>query len=229
MERLEYVTGSIGRFRSTVCFEMPRASALDGISAMPDLVRSPYPLCWCEGPSELPAPFHGMKRVCFLLTDLEGNATGAEVYLTDGSAFGEMGRAIYEAGAWRSWHGPEIDRFPGGPNDEVMSSCLLYVERFLSLVNCANIDRVENKPSQEHQLRRKKQGKKPLYSYWTLILSQASEKAESKGGTHASPRVHLRRGHIRRLGGKHIWVRACAVGNKKLGVIHKDYAMQVIQ
>jgi hypothetical protein len=48
---------------------------------------------------------------------------------------------------------------------------------------------------------------------------------KASGGTHASPRVHLRRGHIRRLPGKNIWVNATIVGNSDLGVVIKDYSV----
>jgi hypothetical protein len=49
------------------------------------------------------------------------------------------------------------------------------------------------------------------------------------GGAHASPRLHLRRGHARQFApGKWTWVRDCAVGNKVAGVISKDYALKRI-
>lgn len=34
------------------------------------------------------------------------------------------------------------------------------------------------------------------------------------GSSHSGPGVHLRRGHIRRLKTKNVWVNACVVGNK---------------
>jgi Protein of unknown function (DUF2786) len=46
------------------------------------------------------------------------------------------------------------------------------------------------------------------------------------GGTHASPRLHWRRGHIRRLpSGECTQVRPCLVGHKSLGQIEKDYVL----
>lgn len=39
-----------------------------------------------------------------------------------------------------------------------------------------------------------------------------------KGGTHASPIPHLRRGHIRRLAGRDTWVRDCLVNVRKEGI-----------
>ena len=96
-------------------------------------------------------------------------------------------------------------------------------------MNCSNIIKVEHNPDEKLQKARIKRGKKPLFSYWTLQLSIPNEREEgaSLGGTHASPRVHLRRGHARQYApGKYTWVQPCAVGNKSLGVIHKDYAVK---
>jgi hypothetical protein len=95
---------------------------------------------------------------------------------------------------------------------------------FVSALNCTNVDRVENVPSPKLQAARQKRGKQPLFSYWTLHLTTKSASGEPLGGTHASPRVHLRRGHPRQYApGKYTWVQPHAVGNKSLGIVHKDY------
>ena len=41
--------------------------------------------------------------------------------------------------------------------------------------------------------------------------------------SHISPRVYLRRGHIRRLKTKNVWVNSCVVGDKSKGIVQKDY------
>lgn len=47
-----------------------------------------------------------------------------------------------------------------------------------------------------------------------------------KGGTHASPRWHMRRGHWRNYkSGKRVWVEQMEVGDKSKGVIVKDYVV----
>jgi len=50
------------------------------------------------------------------------------------------------------------------------------------------------------------------------------------GGTHASPRWHLRRGHWRQLAdGRQVFVRQCEVGDPTRGGIVKDYTVEVPQ
>lgn len=96
---------------------------------------------------------------------------------------------------------------------------------FLQALNCKNIVKKENKPDEKLQKARAKRGKKPLFSYWTLELTDSkSEQGQSLGGSHVSPRLHLRRGHPRQFKpGEWTWVQPCVVGNKKLGMVHKDY------
>jgi hypothetical protein len=68
------------------------------------------------------------------------------------------------------------------------------------------------------------QGKTPSYDWTTVVVTATPPRAEPKGGTHASPRLHDRRGHIRRLrSGKNVWVKAHKVGDATLGTIFHDY------
>lgn len=67
-------------------------------------------------------------------------------------------------------------------------------------------------------------GKAPIYEWTTVVIEPPKPKAEPKGGTHASPRLHDRRGHYRKLrSGKLAWVKACKVGNAAKGAVFKDY------
>jgi hypothetical protein len=68
------------------------------------------------------------------------------------------------------------------------------------------------------------QGKLPTYDWKTVVVTTTPPRAESKGGTHASPRLHDRRGHLRRLrSGKNVWVKPHKVGDAKLGTVFHDY------
>lgn len=68
-------------------------------------------------------------------------------------------------------------------------------------------------------------GKGPLLFDWhTVSIAPAQAKREHQGGSHASPRLHERRGHWRIYpSGKRGWVKNCKVGNASRGVIFKDY------
>jgi len=68
------------------------------------------------------------------------------------------------------------------------------------------------------------EGKQPSYSWRTVVVPAMLRARAINGGTHASPRLHERRGHWRKLeGGRQVWVRDCLVGNPDLGVVEKDY------
>ena len=70
-------------------------------------------------------------------------------------------------------------------------------------------------------------GKPPTYSWHTVVIDGKSIKHESQGGTHASPRLHDRRGHSRRLpDGRIVWVKSCKVGSANLGAVFHDYEVK---
>lgn len=70
-------------------------------------------------------------------------------------------------------------------------------------------------------------GKTPTYDWRTVVIGAKKAKSESKGGTHASPREHDRRGHLRRLRtGKNVWVSPCKVGSAALGAVFHDYEVR---
>jgi hypothetical protein len=76
--------------------------------------------------------------------------------------------------------------------------------------------------------RKIQQGKKPLYEWRTVVIEPSQAKRPHQGGTHASPRLHDRRGHIRRLkSGKNVWVRPCKVGDVNLGTVFHDYKIEM--
>lgn len=103
------------------------------------------------------------------------------------------------------------------------------IERIVELfevLNCSNVYKEENKPPKFINAKRAAKGKIPFFSYWTVHIRQKEKSIENCGGTHASPRLHLRRGHIRRLAnGVTVWVTHCLVGNKSLGIVQKDYKL----
>lgn len=80
--------------------------------------------------------------------------------------------------------------------------------------------------------KRAKKGRPPLYEYKMLdivadVMSPPTEGvSHGKGSHHASPRMHSRRGHVRKLAsGKTTWIRNSIIGKPGRGEIIKDYAV----
>lgn len=103
------------------------------------------------------------------------------------------------------------------------------VVNLLCVLSCSNahIDEHPEKPSRLKNDMRKKKNKLPFFEFKTLTIDSNKNEVKAKNtGKHASHRVHLRRGHIRRLKTKNIWVNACVVGDKSIGEIKKDYLIK---
>lgn len=142
--------------------------------------------------------FHKRRGKWFFICEVQSVATPGKILL------------------WRGW--PEL-------GDGFHTNQSYLVRAFLSAMNCTNVRRTEHRQPEKLQRARMKRGKKPLFSYWTLELKGRTE-ACARGGTHDSPRLHLRRGHPRQYAaGKWTWVQPCVVGNKDLGMVHKDYRL----
>lgn len=97
---------------------------------------------------------------------------------------------------------------------------------FLHLLHCKNIEQKIIKPPLPLNKKRKERGNLPFYSYKILDLRNnlKQESIYTNIGTHASPRYHFRRGHIRRLSEDNlIWVKECMVGDINKGIVEKHY------
>lgn len=200
-----------------ICFDAGSIENLLGLRPVPELARLPFSPCWIE--FETPEYFF-----CALMTD-EENTIGGHLWTKNKSSREWMFRCAFicpNEGKQTIFQAESDKSLLEG-----FSEAVSVFRVFLSAINCTNVRRVEHKPDEKLQKARAKRGKKPLFSYWTLELEMdRTESASVLGGTHASPRVHLRRGHARKLAsGKYTWVQSCVVGNKDLGMIHKDYAL----
>jgi len=215
-----------------VCFHM--ADGLEGIGTLgamaivPELIRLPYPVCWFETSFQQHGGIFVWGGLCFLASFDTGEELTMVTFWRD---------PRYEGGEW-SLRGIVVDKighdlttFGCLPDDLAMKEQNAYfrqmVFRFLSALNCVNVQRKELSPDSRLQRARAKRKKQPLFSTWTLELNiPPTDTAESQlGGTHAPPRLHLRRGHPRQYApGKWCWVQPHVVGDKTIGLVHKDYA-----
>lgn len=216
----QYVDAALSWFRlrasEAMCFEAGDPNDQAGMKIIGELVRLPYPTCWIELHRRLD---EGTIIVGGLLIERDGALEGQVWTKSDG----RWGYTMF----FRSVAGENQSKISGinQADAEIAATIIGSFRLFLSALNCTNVRRVEHAPDAKLQKARAKRGKQPLFSYWTLELDLSrAESSESLGGTHASPRLHLRRGHPRQYApGKWTWVQPCAVGNKHLGLIHKDY------
>lgn len=98
--------------------------------------------------------------------------------------------------------------------------------QFLAALSCTNVTAEILRPNREARAARPGS---TLFDYHILMVDPSKERnpSEDRGGTHASPRTHLRRGHIRRLAwGPRVWVNSCVVNPTALGTVDKDYRLK---
>ncbi|WP_434717101.1 hypothetical protein P5X00_37075 [Paraburkholderia sp. A2RO-4L] len=102
---------------------------------------------------------------------------------------------------------------------------------FLAAINCSNVGTQDIAAPKMLNEKRKKKGKPLFYPYKVLDLSlpKAAGAPTGANGTHASPRAHLRRGHVRQLGAQHgnkvLWINATMVnartGHEPVTTVYK--------
>jgi hypothetical protein len=101
---------------------------------------------------------------------------------------------------------------------------------FLLALSCTNVSIRDASQQIPERLNKKRlaKGKLPIFTYKTLdivIPRHIESHPEEANSSRQRPRVHLRRGHIRKLQtGSRIWVNACVVGSNR-GIVHKDYRL----
>lgn len=117
------------------------------------------------------------------------------------------------------------ERIPVGMADSAFA-----LTQLCTALECNNVttERVCSFPAKIRRKAERKGNKKPIFEYHVLTIKPGRTTTNSDyGGHHASPRVHLRRGHRREYKpGKFTWVQPCVVGSKGKGLIHKDYRIE---
>ncbi len=201
-----------------ICFDMGEVDEMPNIAPVYEMVKEPFPTCWFE----------------FNFTHTDGTQIilGMLVVVRDEVQITSFRRkhkqwcirGVIILDSLSSWE--NFGLFP--PVDvvgEELKQHKIVLSTFLSALNCKNVKRVEHKPEPKLQKARKKRGKLPLFSHWSLELAipGTSNNNSKSNGTKSSPRVHLRRGHPRQYTpGNWTWVQPCMVGTGK-GIVTKDY------
>lgn len=110
--------------------------------------------------------------------------------------------------------------------EDIYGDCGDILE-LIEALSCRNVTTEPlEKIDQRVNERRVKDGKLPIYEtkVLTLKVNETVKQGGKTGFSHASPRQHLRRGHIRRHPtAGNIWVNNCVVGSAEKGFIEKQY------
>ena len=120
-------------------------------------------------------------------------------------------------------------------NKEATYADLMPVHRYVvaTLKKITNASTAYRATPQNTQInkKRKAKGKAAISFDWvTVEIGPKQEKSIPQGGTHASPRLHDRRGHWRKHpSGKQVWVKSCKVGDARLGVVFHNYKLAEVR
>lgn len=204
------------------------------LTDIPELQRLPFDHCWFERSHTLHesgsialsgcavTQRKGLRSYfCFQRVNRIWNFDGMhEVPYDEATGIAQIFDEVTPMGR----HLPVAAQGRGGPFDPEADQAIIGA--FLQVLNCSNVQRLETEPPVALQKARAKRGKQPLFSYWTLHLADRGDAKAPGTGTHASPRLHLRRGHARQYApGLYTWVQAAMVGDKSAGMVNKDYSM----
>jgi len=128
---------------------------------------------------------------------------------------------------------PEIwSKLEQSTRDATIRECVslgVTILELLEALTCRNVSLVNHQEASPVNPKRIKVGKLPIYETKVLVVDTGDDIGETiRTGrvVHASPRQHLRRGHIRRLLAGNIWVNSCVVGSLKKGIIDKSYLVK---
>ena len=104
----------------------------------------------------------------------------------------------------------------------------IVIAMSVEVFSCSNVTYIEHAAPKFLNSKRERKGKVPFFSYRTLHITgnTTQHKADAKS-SRTSPRLHFRRGHIRRLAnGTRVWVTGCLAGDKSKGFAAHDYSAQ---
>lgn len=114
------------------------------------------------------------------------------------------------------------------PMPEFCGAHITCLAELCCLLACRNLTTERGEPPPKLNKRRAERGHPPLREFNVVVVKMDEIRRIGAGeaqGEHASPRGHVRRGHIRRLEKGLTWVSACVV-NPGFGFVDKRYEIR---
>lgn len=206
-------------FDATEVANNPAVHPTDEVLSLP----MPFPLC------AIAIRIDAGKKLLLLVQDRLG-ARGITGWTFMGKEAKQLPAFVYDLEEPLDADGTlQVKKIEGGDSqlthEAVQSTVSVFCEYLRSIHSPAPIPGYTPVDKQKFvNKKRIAKGKAPIYEWHTVVIEPPKPKVEPKGGTHASPRLHDRRGHYRKLrNGKLAWVKACKVGNAAKGTVFKDY------
>ncbi len=216
--------------KGAICFD---AGSAKDVCAQFSLIREicilPFPICWIEFKATIRATGQ-MVQSAILAQQLHGN----EIEWVTLFNLPGTGWVVMDCGFDSPWNCEEGDTHHINLDERnalISDTTRGWAQLFVCAINCTNIEAVEERAPERLNAARRRRGKQPLFSTYTLQIKSKKSGADSDGcvgGDAIQRRVHLVRGHIRKhhwQPGKFIWVNAHARGSAQAGMIHKGYEL----
>ena len=123
-------------------------------------------------------------------------------------------------------YGGSLEKFAQSMGEDYRDELWAYTD-FCRTLHENHVTFEDVEPDEKLNKMRRARGKAPLFAYKVLTIGRKKRKSQLLGGTHASPRSHLRRGHYRtsQKGVRH-WVQPCMIKGETDGFVHKDYMVE---
>lgn len=246
--RLAQRGSSVGRFAMTVEENIFAQHLADCIKksvhfVIPDegilnnggdsLVRKEWHLPYRNITVEHYSPISNTKYVCIAEEDGDFIQLAGAVCEADSSRWipcpvGDVSPCVFSYESWLRLAFPSI-KIDSQLIVDVANEIFWTVTELVEALSCRNVGTDTYQAESKVNNKRIKKGKLPFYETKILVVNapkQARSGLSINKGTHASPRQHLRRGHIRRLDGYNIWVNSCVVGDHNRGNISKKYIVK---
>lgn len=181
-----------------------------------EILKLPYPTIACQ---------LEVKKISVITLLREGNQC-VELFVfneTDQGFYSHGSLTLMNASPEIFYYIPSLSATTENTRKQLLLSSLGMMVRTLEVLNCRNVFTQMISPPPKLNKKRISSGKVPIYAHKILVLRRKSGRNLPLGGSHSSPVVHLRRGHVKRRNTGEFWWQPCIVGNPERGTLTKDY------